>query len=209
MDGCSPKNDLVIKRILRLNSTKTAEIRAMWHHATATDSHAIGWLPTKAFDIRAENGDLSAVYRNDDLVGWAMHSPSRSRGVMKLYQIWVRPDARILEHGRALVAEIQAIARSLRCYMIEAWVAEDLPANVFWRAIGFSRKTWRWGKGEKKRKHWLWVVSSQDFPHIAISGKKQNTTLAKEYEWRKKNKTSVLLPSYSNNGERLTKCGEV
>ena len=176
MDTTTFETDLVVNRILSLNSLKRAEIRAIWHHAVATDTHAIGWLPTAAFDIRAERGDLSAVYRNGDLVGWAMHSPSRSRGVMKLYQIWVRPDARILEHGRALVAEIQAIARSLRCFMIEAWVAEDLPANMFWNAIGFSRKSWRWGRGEKKRKHNLWVASSQNLSENLMGGKKHNKT---------------------------------
>lgn len=156
----SAPNDLVIATYPNLNGTQQRTLRRMWHHAVQTDADAIGWLPTKAFEVRSSRGDVTAIYRNDDLVGWAMHAKSKSRGVMKLYQIWIRPDARIIEHGRALITRLQRIAARERCHIIEAWVAEDLPANLFWFAIGFSQKSWRWGKGGKRRKHLLWQTSA-------------------------------------------------
>lgn len=156
----SRDRDLYTSLYSTLTNRQKTELRKIWLHATATDSNAIGWLPTRAFDIRAERDHVVTVFRNGDNVGWAMAAPSVSRGVLKLYQIWVRPDARILEHGRSLVAELRGQARKAHCYQIEAWVAEDLPANIFWAAIGFTRCNWRWGKGEDPRKHWRWVAVS-------------------------------------------------
>lgn len=155
-------NDLIVRPILLLPAREQLELRQIWKHSVATDTNAIGWLPTAAFDTRAADGDLTVIHRNGDLVGWAMHCRSRSRGVMKLYQIWVRPDARVLEHGRALIAQIKATCTTVHCWCIEAWVAEDLPANFFWEAIGFTKTNWRWGKGEKKRRHIKWLVLTPD-----------------------------------------------
>lgn len=154
----SAPTDLAVHSFTNLNQRQQTELRKIWLHSTTADAHAIGWLPVTAFDVRASNDHVLALYRNDDCVGWTMATPSRSRGVLKLYQIWVRPDARILEHGRALVAELLQRARQAHCHMTEAWVAEDLPANLFWAAIGFTRCTWRWGKGVNSRRHWLWIA---------------------------------------------------
>lgn len=152
--------DLSVKTTRALTDRQRTELRALWMKATDQDSHAIGWLPLGAFDTRSENDEVLSCHRNDDLVGWAMAAVSRSRAVLKLYQIWVRPDARILEHGRALVDRLRERARTDRCFIVEAWVAEDLPANIFWAAIGFQRNNWRWGKGLNTRRHWRWTTLS-------------------------------------------------
>jgi GNAT superfamily N-acetyltransferase len=152
--------DLEVKTYRELPGHQRTELRLLWHHATRSDSHSIGWLPTRAFDTRSENNEVIACYRNADLVGWSMAAVSKSRAVLKLYQIWVRPDARILEHGRSLVAKLRGRAWREHCYQIEAWVAEDLPANIFWAAIGFQRNNWRWGKGLNTRRQWRWTTLS-------------------------------------------------
>lgn len=156
----SELTDLEVKGSHQLSLIQRTELRHQWLKATDEDSHAIGWLPVRAFETRSEQNEVIGCYRNDDLVGWAMAAVSRSRAILKLYQIWVRPDARILEHGRSLVDELRRRARQAHCYQIEAWVAEDLPANIFWAAIGFTRCNWRWGKGECPRKHWRWSTLS-------------------------------------------------
>ncbi len=156
----SVPTDLTVQTYTTLNPQQKTELRKIWLHATNIDSKAIGWLPVKAFDTRAELDQITTVFRNGDNVGWAMAAPSKSRGVLKLYQIWVRPDARILEHGRELVSSLRQQARTARCWQVEAWVASDLPANLFWAAIGFTRCNWRWGKGLNTRKHWRWSTLS-------------------------------------------------
>jgi GNAT superfamily N-acetyltransferase len=157
------ESDLTVQTISQLGGKKQKELKTLWIHSVATDTHAIGWLPVSAYETRAASDDLTAIYRNDDCVGWSMTAKSNHRGVMKLYQIWVRPDARILTHGKALVASIREKARHQHCYIIEAWVAEDLPANLFWEAIGFTRQNWRLGRGEKPRKLYLWTTTTLQF----------------------------------------------
>ena len=150
-------NDLAVLSTHQMTSTNRAGLRTIWTHAVQTETTAIGWLPTSVFDTRADRGEVVAVYRNNDLVGWCMHAKSTARAVLKLYQIWVRPDARILEHGRALVDQLRRVAVAQNCWAIEAWVAEDLPANFFWTAIGFLRHNWRYGRGNQPRKHFRWT----------------------------------------------------
>lgn len=150
--------DLSTASTNELSSLQNAELRKLWLHAVQVDTHAIGFLPTKVFEFRSQSNEVFTVHRNKDLVGWCLTGISQARNVLKCYQIWVRPDARILEHGRALIARLQQHARQHRCWMIEAWVAEDLPANLFWNAIGFERTNWRHGRGKSCRRVWRWTM---------------------------------------------------
>lgn len=176
------KSNLTVQAYSALKQQDQSQLRKMWLHATNSDTHAIGWLPVAAFDTRAEKDEVISVYNNGDCVGWSMSSVSKRRGILKLYQIWVRPDARILEHGRALIDELRTIGHQKFCYQVEAWVAEDLPANLFWAAIGFTRSVWRWGRGPRPRKHYLWTTQTAtvctDLPKsgeesVTLSGEKK------------------------------------
>jgi len=150
-------NPVQVFRPREISNLRREELRKQWHHGVRVDAHAVGWLPTKVCDMRLSSNDFAAVYNNGDLVGWCMHAVSERRRVMKLYQIWVRPDARLILHGRALIAETEAAARRHTCWLQEAWVAEDLPANAFWQAMGFTTTNWRWGKGKNPRRILRWV----------------------------------------------------
>ena len=156
-------DDLTVQTISQASPGEKHTIALLWNHATRIDAHAIGWLPTAAYEARVASDDIITISRNNEHVGLVMVGKSVSRAVMKLYQIWVRHDARILEHGRALVDEVRKKARQTHCYTIEAWVAEDLPANLFWTAIGFKRHNWRWGRGNKGRKIYRWTIPT--IPH--------------------------------------------
>lgn len=166
------KTDLAIEvaSISALSGRKSDELRKLWVHGVQADTNAVGWLPTSVFDSRANTDEISAVYRDGDLVGWCLRGESKTRKVLKIYQIWVRPDARVLEHGKALIDQIAAVARRINSWYLEAWVAEDLEANVFWAAIGFTRTTWRWGRGGSLRKIYRWVKTAEELPHWAAKG---------------------------------------
>lgn len=151
-------------KVASTNQLKThqfTELRKLWVHGVQNDTNAVGWLPTSVFDSRAKTDEITAVYRNNDLVGWCVRGVSGARQVMKIYQIWVRPDARILENGRALIDDLAKIAHGQKCYLLEAWVAEDLAANVFWNAIGFTRGVWRWGRGRSLRRIFRWTKTAE------------------------------------------------
>jgi L-amino acid N-acyltransferase YncA len=149
--------DVEVKTCRELNSTAAAELRKLWVKGVQADANAVGWLPTGVFDERVRTNEVLAVYRNNDLVGWSLWGRSNARQVLKIYQVWVRPDARIVEHGRALVKRMQEAAAATNFWLLEAWVAEDLAANIFWKAIEFERGVWRWGRGERRRRIFRWV----------------------------------------------------
>lgn len=153
--------DIRVASINQLKTHESAELRKLWVHGVHADTNAVGWLPTSVFDTRARSDEVTAVYRNRELVGWCLRGESYARKVMKIYQVWVRPDARVLEHGRALITNICHIAINASCHILEAWVAEDLAANVFWNAIGFTRGVWRWGRGKSLRKIYRWTTVAE------------------------------------------------
>ena len=149
--------DIVVASTNQLRTQQFDELRKLWIHGVHSDTNAVGWLPTSVFDSRAKTNEVHAVYRDRELVGWVLHGQSVARKVLKIYQVWVRVDARVLEHGRALIDTLMVLAHGENCGWLEAWVAEDLEANFFWNAIGFTRTVWRWGRGRSLRKIWRWI----------------------------------------------------
>jgi len=166
--------DIQIASTNQLSSPQFAELRKLWVHGVQKDTNAVGWLPTSVFDSRAATNDVNAVYRDGELVGWSLSGESSARKVLKIYQIWVRPDARILEHGRALIDQLRTHSQTVHCLYLEAWVAEDLAANFFWDAIGFVRDVWRWGRGKSLRKIYRWVTTAEKAPEEMQQGEEFN-----------------------------------
>jgi len=165
-------------------------VRLICKHSCHVDGHALGFLPLSAYDHRHERGDLIAIYRNDDLVGYAMIGVNTSREC-RILQIWVRPDARQITHGRALIHYIaKKKAEPTHCWLLRLWCADDLPANIFWRALGFEYRGWRWGR-KLKRKHLLWTI---DLRHAAALTLGQRTTPS-QLAHDAPNRRPLLLPS--------------
>jgi GNAT superfamily N-acetyltransferase len=129
--------------------------RLLWSHATQRDAHSIGWLPWAAFDDAAAKGRIITLHNNDDLVGFLVWSVNALREV-RCVQVWVRADARLILHGRALVEELERIAAENGCWIMRLWCGEDLAANLFWGALGFTKRNWRRGRTDRRR-HVLWV----------------------------------------------------
>lgn len=140
--------------------------------AARLDADKVGWLPHQAYREAFLSQRLVIVENNNDRVGFALWQ--LSRGQLKLYQVWVRQDARLILHGRALVDHVERFAIELGAYRLRAWVAEDLAANTFWKAIGFEHISWRYSpRKHSSRRHLLWVrttasqhVSSQCEPSL-------------------------------------------
>ena len=122
--------------------------------STRVDAQCIGWLPAAAYVGAHEQGRIVACYNNSDLVGYILWGANN--GIIRCFVVWVRRDARLLIHGKALVAAIGNEGLRRMCTRIELWCAVVLAANLFWRAIGFERVCWRWGPAKKSRRHWLW-----------------------------------------------------
>lgn len=133
------------------------ELITLADHAITHDGHCIGFLPHQVYHDATRKNRLFSLFRNADRVGFILWSCNQIREC-RILQIWIRRDARLIEHGRALVNHLQKNhARRLHLWQLRAWVAEDLEANLFWPQIGFTKKGWRWGPARRARRHNLWT----------------------------------------------------
>jgi len=127
-----------------------------------------------AFERLADEGHLTAVWNNGDLVGHA--GWGKGHLGTQIFHIFVRNDARVLYHANALVDTIEAeTPHSIRTW---CWCADDLPANLFWGALGFHNISWRHSpRKTSKRKHLLWArlrPTAVQLAHLYVSGKTFN-----------------------------------
>lgn len=140
------------------SATKRDEVLKQANHAQRADGWSIGFLPEVAWHQAIEQGRMVACYNNADLVGWCMFCTNIIRE-LRIVQIWVRPDARMIVHGRSIVDAIESrVAIPRHCWQLRLWCAEDLAANLFWAALGFNNRGWRWGRSHHHpRRHLLWT----------------------------------------------------
>lgn len=155
MPSTSDTSVLEIKRTLELTGERLRQTMSFIYSASRLDGNMIGWMPYQAYDTRHAQGRLIALWNNNDLVGFLMWSPNQL-GEIRILQIWVRADARMILHGRALVNWLDHEAQKTGHQVIRLWCAVDLAANLFWPAVGFRYRCWRWGTGKKSRRHALW-----------------------------------------------------
>ena len=139
-----------------IHDPQLRELLLLADKAIRADGDAIGFLPFGAYEEAASTNRMFSLFRNNDRVGFILWGRNQLREC-RILQIWVRSDARLIEHGRALVQHLEnAHARRLQLWQLRAWVAEDLAANVFWPQIGFACNSWRWGPAKNGRRHNLW-----------------------------------------------------
>lgn len=144
--------------------------------ASRIDGRKIGFLPWSVYHAAAEAQQLCQIHRNGDLVGFCMARPNKLRE-LRIIQIWVRPDARLIEHGRALLEFVEKnIAAPHGATVVRLWCAEDLAANLFWDALGFTYRGWRWGNHKRPRRHKLWTRQVVQ-PHYGWQPKLQVATI--------------------------------
>jgi len=151
----SSHDNVKVEQTNELQPWKWAEARSFMLSACRVDGECLGWLPTAAYDARHEEGRIHVVYNNDDLVGYVLWAPSGAD--LRIHHTWVRKDARLILHGRALVDRVNKEGWLRGLHQIGLWCAIDLAANLFWNALGFTRGVWRWGRAKRGRKHWQWT----------------------------------------------------
>lgn len=148
--------DLEVRLSKDLPRDRQTEAILICGHAVRLDGDSIGWLPWEAYTVRHQRGDLIVAHRNGDLVGFILMS-TVVQGEMRCLQVWVRRDARMIIHGKCLIEKLEQIATMRGAHVLRCWVAEDLPANLFWIAIGFTQKNWRYGTGRSRRRQFLYM----------------------------------------------------
>lgn len=155
--GFLTSDTLRLELTINLSETERSAALLFCYSASKLDANSIGWLPKAAYNNRHERGELLTLFNNSDLVGFVLMSRPSPYGELRCLQIWVRRDARMLIHGRALIDELERIGHERHCWLLRLWCAEDLAANLFWEALGFDKRGWRQGPAKVSRRHNLWV----------------------------------------------------
>lgn len=116
----------------------------------------IGFIPRPRLEQYAERGQLWSETENGELCGflvWGNGWP-----VLRVYQICIQYDARRRENGYRLLRRLIEKASAEGYEAISCYVADDIEANDFWRAVGFSVIGQRDGGMTRGRRHNHWVL---------------------------------------------------
>ena len=129
----------------------------------------LGFLPRIAIAEYADRRQILPAVQNDELAAYALfydgrngHRPRRNPFTLHVHQICTQYDARRLYHATALINRLIDRANINNFREITAWVANDIPANDFWEAIGFKHVATRLGGAKRNRVHNLWRLPIVD-----------------------------------------------
>lgn len=115
-------------------------IRELGHPASARD------IPDRLAQVDATPGQVLVAVKDGEVLGMLsvqrMTLIHRAGPIAFLSTLAVRPDARRLGVGRALVAEVEQLARTWSCGTIELTSRNDRhDAHRFWQALGFEPRS--------------------------------------------------------------------
>lgn len=134
-------------------------------HLQDANTNALGFLTSSALREYHDRRQIIPAAENDELVAYALYfdgrnarPPKRDPHTFRIIQLCTDYEARRLKHATALVNELIDRAQAGRFHRLRAWVADDLPANDFWQAIGFQRSASRVGRAKSQRRHNLWIL---------------------------------------------------
>jgi ribosomal protein S18 acetylase RimI-like enzyme len=107
-----------------------------------SDRGALGFIPSggpEGLRYLVERERIVIAEANGEVIGYTAFTvrdfPESGGGTIKLQQVCVRDDARLLGLGRKMVTT--ALNRVPEHYQASCNVRVDLPANEFWESIGF------------------------------------------------------------------------
>ena len=115
----------------------------------------IGFIPKPSLERYRDAEQLWVADENGDPCGflvWGNGWP-----VLRVYQVCIQYDAKRRLHGAALIGRLLNKAEREGYDRISCWVADDIPANDFWEAMGFRKAGERQGGKKRGRKHNAWV----------------------------------------------------
>lgn len=154
-------HDLRVRRPrLDRSSSAVADVSFIMGEAKK-GTKSIGFIPKDGIWQAVNERRVLILERNSDRVAFVIFG--RSRTSIKCYQIWVREDARMLLHGRALVHQLEEEAAAANKQRLRLWCLQDLPAMVFWKALGFTKAGQRPGGKWARCPHILWV---RELPNV-------------------------------------------
>ncbi len=128
---------------------------------------SIGFIPQRGLERAIDLGRVGVLRNNDDRVGFCVWGGSCT--TQRIFQIWVREDARLIMHGRELLSNVERFGMAAGRVRIRLWCLDDLPSTLFWQAMQFQRVSSRVRSVRRSRTQSQWeraiVATSQSlFP---------------------------------------------
>lgn len=142
-------DQLEIRNVRDETSTTQAELCRFIITEARKGTDSIGFIPYEGLVRRVQEGNVLVLDNNSDHVGFAVVGGKGSS--LRVFQIWVRQDARLLLHGRALVDALDTKAARAGKVRLSLWCLESLPSVFFWSALGFTQT----GTRQRSTRHQL------------------------------------------------------
>ncbi len=120
------------------------------------NSEAVSFLPRPRLEQYAAAGQILMACENGEPCGYLIHG--NGDRWCRIYQACVQYDARRREHGLELLRRLVTKAEGQGFDGLSLWCAEDVEANAFWRAAGFTWAGQRDGGARRGRKHNRWIL---------------------------------------------------
>jgi ribosomal protein S18 acetylase RimI-like enzyme len=113
----------------------------------------LGFLPRLAVERYAEWGGVHRVLENGDPAGFVVcrFTPTSDPTASTILQAAIAMDAQRRHAGLYLIDQMARRAKAAGRLMLQCWCADDLEANAFWLAAGFTHVRQREGGKSRKR----------------------------------------------------------
>jgi GNAT superfamily N-acetyltransferase len=123
----------------------------------------IGWLHTSALQAYIHRGCVTLCHSNGWEAAYVIHAPTPA-GICRVAQIAVHPDLLRTTLGSQLMRAAETYARAHDQTTIRLKSRTDLPANLFWPELGYTRTATTAPLGPKKLPRHEWTKSLLDPP---------------------------------------------
>lgn len=98
------------------------------------EAYCLGFIPAIAYTDSQVRGRLFVELENDEPVGFCLWA--KRKKTLRIHQTAIVEDARRIKHATNLVTQVLNDPANKRVNELRLRVADDLPANRFWTAIG-------------------------------------------------------------------------
>jgi hypothetical protein len=100
-------------------------------------AHELGFIPFQRYSEASDRGRMFLQRLNDELCGFLLFGAVKDNHI-KVTQTVIQVDARRIANATEMIDKLKALAIANGAHTISLRCADDLEANKFWHACGFT-----------------------------------------------------------------------
>lgn len=126
------------------------------------ERESIGHVPWSHYERMAPKDRFLLIHCNGQPAGFCLwhHAKKSKRTIIRVHQIAIVRDARRWRNATELITRVIQLPDNLTAETITLRCAEELPANLFWRALGFEVKAALNPPNKRNRSLFVWEAST-------------------------------------------------